>query len=108
MPETKFSEEWFRHRSLCAIEGCAGSTGAPRVAWICSKHWRTACPPGSPERRAYNRVWRLYRKAGRVWTPDLERKFWVVWNGIVRRGSRRVRGDIDKAEIDALFGWVDD
>ena len=94
-------------RSPCAIEGCSGSTGHPNVVWICSKHWRTACPPGSPERRAYNRVWRLWRKCGRVWTPDLERRFWVVWNGIVRRGNRRVRGDIDRGDIDALFGWAE-
>ncbi len=91
-------------RSLCAIDGCTGSTGVPNVTWICSKHWRTACPPGSPERRAYNRVWRDKRKRG-GWDADTKHRFWIIWGGIVRRGNARVRGDINKIEIDRLFGW---
>ncbi len=86
------------------IDGCTGSTGHPNVVWICSRHWRTACPPGSKERRAYNLIWRLRRKLGQ-WTPELNRRFWTVWNAIVRRGNARVRGDIDEGEIKRLFGW---
>lgn len=90
-------------RTPCSIEGCTGSTGRGHTVWICSKHWRTACPPGSKERRAYNRIFRLARRYG--WNDQLDRRFWVIWDGIVRRGNARVRGDLDVAEINRLMGW---
>lgn len=90
-------------RTRCSIEGCTGSTGRPTEVWICSKHWRTACPPGSKERRAFNRIMRLGRRYG--WTNELDARFWRIWWALVRRGNARVRGDIDKAEIHRLFGW---
>jgi hypothetical protein len=91
-------------RTPCSMEGCKGSTSRNTIVWICSKHWRTACPPGSKDRKAFNRLFRLARKYG-GWTADLDRRFWIVWRGIVRRGNARVRGDINESEIKALFGW---
>lgn len=91
-------------RTPCAIDGCDHSTTRYNVVWICSTHWRTACPPGSKERKAYNRLFRLARKFG-SWPPALNDRFWIVWRAIVRRGNARVRGDIDEAEIKRLFGW---
>lgn len=91
-------------RTPCAIHGCEGSTGRDTVVWICGKHWRTACPPGSKERKAYNRLFRLATKFG-CWPDSLNKRFWIVWRAIVRRGNARVRGDLDIGEINRIMGW---
>lgn len=93
-----------RGRVPCSIHGCEGSTGRDTVVWICGKHWRTACPPGSKERKAYNRLFRLATKFG-GWPDSLNRRFWIVWRAIERRGNARVRGDLDIAEINRIMGW---
>lgn len=90
--------------TCCSIEGCKGRTSRC-FPWICSKHWRTACPPGSKERKALNRICRLGKRYG--WSDTLSNRFWVIWNTIVRRGNARVRGDLDVAEINRLMGWDD-
>jgi hypothetical protein len=90
-------------RTTCSIDGCTHSTGRGDTVWICSTHWRTACPPGSKDRRAYNRIFRLAKRYG--WNDHLVNRFWTIWRAIVRHGNARVRGDINEAEIKALFGW---
>jgi len=101
-------------RNPCAIEGCSRTTAAKGNLnegqyWICSEHWRIACPPGSPERRVYLRIRATARKRGlkvtERWPRSLENRFWRIWACIVAIGRARCAGDIDMAEINKLFGW---
>ncbi len=88
----------------CLIEGCQSqSKRGGGGEWICGKHWRIVCPPRSPERRVYNRFWRLKKKYG--WSPELRVRFWRFWDALKARGQRRCAGDVDVAEINKLFGW---
>jgi hypothetical protein len=101
-------------RNPCVVEGCTRTRAAnghlSNRANICGPHWRAYVPPGSPERRAINRLVRLARKAGYgrtdVWPDALENRYWVLWTGIVRRvRMRSTEGHVDEAAIAALFGW---
>lgn len=60
-------------------------------------------PPRSPERRVYHRIFKTGRLYG--WTPQLEARFWRVWNRLVAQARARVAGDIDVDEIKRLMGW---
>lgn len=100
-------------RNPCAVEGCKRTTATKQGnyhndAHLCGEHFRIAAPPGSPERRVYNRLWRLHRKRdgkdGR-WSPDLDRRYWRVWFRLVALARARTAGDIDMDEINKLFGW---
>lgn len=109
--------EKHRDRNPCVIEGCtktrvapAGWGGEPRLAnneVLCSEHWRRYVPPRSRRRRAYNAFFRRAKRYG--WTPDLERKFWRFWNGLVKSARRQsTEGRLDPGEINRLFGWDQD
>jgi hypothetical protein len=88
----------------CLIEGCSRSTGRDVGSrWICGPHWRIGCPPGSPERRTYNRFFRIARKHG--WSDQLLDRFWRFWAALEKRAQRRCAGDVDVAEINKMFGW---
>lgn len=96
-----------RGRNPCCIDGCKRSTAATHGlaldSWFCSEHWRAFVPPGSPERRIYNRFWRRAKKFG--WTNDSVAAFHRVWDRIVSRARARARGDVDMREINRVMGW---
>jgi hypothetical protein len=106
-------------RDPCAIDGCSRTTAAHEgpsgfeyhdQMFICSTHWRAGCPAGSPERRVLNRLFRVAKKKGGFDQNTkaiyhLRRRYWRVWATVVKRVQRRCGGDIDKREIDQLFGW---
>jgi len=100
-------------RNPCAAEGCH-RTGAAHgrlseEATICGEHWRAFVPPGSPTRRAFNRLARVAKKAGYRrtdrWPDELEERWWRLWRGVIRRVRRAAEGHIDKAAIERMFGW---
>lgn len=102
--------EKHQDRNPCAIEGCQRTTAAKghyaTNGWLCHDHWRRYVPPLSPARRAYHRLFRLAKKAG--WTPELKRRFWRFWDGLVARARRQsTEGRMDLDEINKLFGWED-
>lgn len=101
-------------RNPCAIEGCLRTIAVRSNLndgryWLCSEHWRVACPPGSPERRVYLRIRRAARKRGykvtERWPQTMENRYWRIWSRIVAIGRARCAGDIDMTEINKLFGW---
>jgi len=100
-------------RNPCAIEGCSRTGKAnghyTDDGYLCSTHWKIACPPHSVERRAYHRFFRTAKKLGLArdqrWPEALENRFWRYWGGLLRRARRRCAGDLDMAEINKLFGW---
>lgn len=100
----------------CAIAGCSHTRGAKQRRdlhdgsfWLCRDHWRMACPPHSPMRRAYNRFFRTAKKLGigknDPWPEQLENRYWRFWMGLVGRARRMAAGDIDMTEINKMFGW---
>jgi hypothetical protein len=102
-----------RSRNPCAVEGCkrTGATSPGNYhndAHLCGEHFKIAAPPGSAERRVYNRLWRLHRKRDgkdAPWSPELDRRYWRVWFRLVAIARARTAGDIDRDEINKLFGW---
>lgn len=89
--------------STCLIEGCKHTTARQGGPWICGEHWRIGCPPRSPERRAYNRFFRLAKRYG--WSTELRRRYWRFWDALVARARRRCAGDVDMTEVNKMFGW---
>jgi hypothetical protein len=102
-------------RNPCAAEGCQRTSKANGQLrddhTLCGEHWRAFVPPGSPTRRAFNRLARLAKRLGYKrtdrWPDELESRWWRLWAGVIRRVRRRADGHIDKAEIERLFGWGD-
>ena len=103
-----------KDRNPCVVDGCRRSRAANGLLslrqTICGEHWRRYVPPGSPERRALQRLVRLAKKAGysklQRWPTALENRYWRVWYGIVQRVLRRsTAGHLDMTEINHLFGW---
>lgn len=97
-------------RTPCVVEGCRRTTGKVTAYYVCGEHWKAYVPPGSPERRAMNRLVRKAKKLGFTkserWPPDLERRWWVLWHGTVRRVQKRsTEGRLDQREIERMFGW---
>lgn len=95
-------------RNPCAIEGCKRSTSAGRSGyrndlWLCGTHWRALVPPGSAERKIYNRFFRRWKRYGE--TDDSIRAFWRFWFRMISRARARGRGDLDVAEINRVMGW---
>lgn len=100
--------EKHRRSNACAIEGCRRSTKASAGwfglnLWLCVNHWRPLIPPGSPERKVYNRIFRIARRFG--WDDALRRRYWRIWNRMIAIARTRAAGDIDEREINRLFGW---
>lgn len=91
----------------CAVEGCKRTRrkhdAFSSESFLCARHYRMACPPGSPSRRVINRLFRLARKRG-GW-ETLNSRYWRVWTAIVSRARSLARGDLDMTEINKLFGW---
>jgi hypothetical protein len=101
-----------RESNPCAVDGCDRTRGAARYhddrLFLCVEHWKLACPPRSPARAVYNRLFRLQRaltgKNG-AWPQELDNRYWRVWGAIVRRARSETAGDVDMTEINKLFGW---
>lgn len=104
-------------RNPCVVEGCTRTM--PAHGWLrddsflCGEHWRLHCPPGSPIRRAFNRLARLARKLGYRrhdrWPKELQLRRWRLWDGLLRRIRRgEPEGHIDQAAIERMFGWDDE
>jgi hypothetical protein len=98
----------------CAIEGCTKTRAAngqlhDGTWWLCSDHWRMACPPHSALRRTYLRFFRTAKKLGlsqsERWPEALENRYWRFWSALVARARRKAAGDVDMAEIGKMFGW---
>ncbi len=106
-----FRCEKHKARNPCAIEGCRRTTAARQGwyssdDWLCGTHWKIACPPRSPLRRAYHRIWRIRRKAGE-WTPGLHARYWRLMRGIIARARGRDCGAEDlAAEVAKAMGWA--
>lgn len=102
-------------RNPCAAEGCRRTRAAHGSlrddASLCGEHWRAFVPPGSPGRRAFNRLARLAKQMGYKrtdrWPDELEARWWRLWAGVIRRVRRAADGHIDQAEIERMFGWSD-
>lgn len=103
-------------RNPCAAEGCQRTRAAhgnlSDDASLCGEHWKAFVPPGSPARRAFNRLARLAKRMGyrRVdrWPDELEDRWWSLWRGVIRRVRRGAEGRIDQAAIERMFGWDDE
>lgn len=104
-------------RNPCVVEGCTRTMPARGWlrddAFLCGEHWRVHCPPGSPIRKAFNRLGRLARRMGYRrhdrWPDQLQERRWRLWQGLVRRIQRGdPEGHIDQAAIERMFGWADD
>lgn len=103
-------------RNPCATEGCQRTRAAHGElsddASLCGEHWRAFVPPGSPGRRAFNRLARLAKKMGYKradrWPAELEDRWWSLWRGVIRRVRRGAEGRIDQAAIERMFGWGDE
>lgn len=100
-------------RTPCVVEGCKRTTARRTTYFVCGEHWKAYVPPGSPERRALNRLARMAKKLGYSrtdhWPEPLESRWWRLWDGIARRVQRRsTEGSIDETAIRRLFGWEDD
>jgi len=95
-------------RNPCAIEGCERTRAADGYfaddQTLCPMHWRMFVPPRGPLRRCYHRIWRQQKKNG-GWSPQLIRRFEVLWDAIIRRARSRAAGDVDMTEINKMFGW---
>lgn len=105
-----------QERNPCAVEGCRktrAAKGRLHDDWeICGEHWKAFVPPGSPLRRAFNRLARQAKRLGYKrtdrWPDELEERWWSLWRGVLRRIKRPAEGHIDQAAIERLFGWGDD
>lgn len=103
-------------RNPCAAEGCRRTRAAHGQlrddASLCGEHWRAFVPPGSPTRRAFNRLAALAKRLGYKrtdrWPDELEDRWWRLWRGVMRRVRRGAEGHIDEQAIRAMFGWSDD
>lgn len=103
-------------RNPCAAEGCRKTRAAhghlSDQASLCGEHWRAYVPPGSPTRRAFNRLARVAKLAGFKrsdrWPPELEARWWRLWRGVMRRVGREREGHIDEQAIRRMFGWTDE
>lgn len=99
----------------CAIEGCTRTRRAKGFisndVFLCSVHWRIACPPRSPMRRALNRLWRLHKKTGKTkWDPALDARYWRLWRGIIARARGRSFDQLEHSEdlgkdVMRFMGW---
>lgn len=104
-----------RDRNPCVIEGCSRTRKATHGLSIddvfCAEHWRAFVPPGSPERRIYNRFFRRAKlraaKYGEEhrWPPAESAAFFRVWRRLVSRARARGSGDLDVREINRVMGW---
>lgn len=100
-------------RNPCAAEGCKRTRAAKGWlnddAYLCGEHWKAFVPPGSPTRRAFNRLARVAKKAGYKrtdrWPRELEDRWWRVWRGVIRRVRRGAEGHIDEQAVRRMFGW---
>lgn len=105
-------------RNPCAIDGCARTKEAERLAnnqHICGEHWRRLIPPGSIERRIYHRFWRIAKRQATTenpsgWTMALARRFDRYWRALIKLARRRASAApseefLDEAEIKKMFGW---
>lgn len=90
-------------RTVCSIRGCSRSTARDVEEWICSPHWRAGIPPRSPQRKVWIRAIRLGRKFG--WTEERIARVDRIWEWLKARCQAAADGDIDRREIDKLFGW---
>jgi hypothetical protein len=104
-------------RQPCAAEGCRktmAAKGRPLRfdTYLCGEHWRAFVPPGSPGRRAFNRLARIAKRAGYKrtdrWPPELEARWWRLWAGVMRRVRREPEGHIDEQAVRRMFGWDDE
>lgn len=100
-------------RNPCAVEGCKRTVSAPPDGTladdqaICGEHWRRYVPPRSLLRRAYNRHIQRARRYG--WSAKSYAAWERFWTLLVKQVRRRAEGGhLDQAEIERLFGWVDD
>lgn len=103
------------NRNPCCIEGCSrtvhASHGLALDSTFCGAHWRALVPPGSPERKIYNRFWARSRRRVKLlgkehaWPPAETRSYWRFWNRLVSRARARGRGDLDVREINRVMGW---
>lgn len=100
-------------RNPCAAEGCRRTRAANGDlrddASLCGEHWRKFVPPGSPTRRAFNRLAAMAKKLGYKrtdrWPDELEDRWWRLWKGVMRRVRRGAEGHIDEEAIKRMFGW---
>ena len=97
-----------RDRNPCAVEGCSRTEAANGDLhngdqWICSVHWKLACPPRSRERRLYHAWHRKGRKFG--WPEEMKASYWRFWGRLVAKARKMGAGDIDMQEINRMFGW---
>lgn len=88
----------------CSVDGCR-RTARLTGEWVCPAHWRAGVPPGSPARRVWLRFGRIVRRFG--WTPEREARQERLWAWLKARCQAAARGDLDRREIDRLFGWVE-
>jgi hypothetical protein len=100
-------------RNPCVVPGCIRTMPAHGWlrddAFLCGEHWKLHVPPGSPVRRAFNRLGRLARRMGYrrhdQWPEDLQARRWRLWCGVVRRVRRGPPdGHIDVDAIHRMFG----
>lgn len=102
-------------RNPCAVEGCKRTRATTQGSYfnnnyLCGEHFRIAAPPGSAERRVYNRIWRMHRKRDgkdALWSRELERRYWRIWYRLVAIARARSAGDIDMDQINKMFGWAE-
>ncbi len=105
-------------RHACAIEGCQRTRAVTEGhapcddQTMCAEHWRRFVPPGSRARRAYHAYFRQAKRHGwgykgkRGRSARLDYRFRVFWDALVRMARRRAtEGDLDEAQIKAMFGW---
>lgn len=90
----------------CAVHGCTKGRKFKDgcwddATWVCGIHWREVCPPRSALRRAYLRFYRTARRLGVEsgrWPPELERRYWRFFRGMVARHHRRI-GLVDDGAV---------
>jgi hypothetical protein len=106
--------EKHRDSNPCAVEGCTRTRAAKgwlaNDVFLCSTHWRIACPPLSPMRRALNRIYRLHKRATETDKPALNARWWRLWRGIVSRARGRSFNQLEHSEdlgkdVMRFMGW---
>lgn len=89
-------------RRACSVQGCKRTSARFPGSWICGPHYRLAYPPHSPERRAWLRVKRQFRK------HEDERDWQRVnrlWRLALKRAARReTEGFIDVRQLAEILG----